>query len=104
VGYLPRDQATTLRPGLLELQEREGKPIALEGLIVRGAMRGDGGRRLSVALRYNPEDFGLPAPPEAKPAGPRPRTALPVTTFSDPFECSGVGTALSVQSRSRKEA
>jgi hypothetical protein len=30
VGYLPRDQARTLRPGLLAAQEREGKPIALE--------------------------------------------------------------------------
>ena len=31
VGYLPRDEARRLRPGLLALQEREGKPIALEG-------------------------------------------------------------------------
>jgi hypothetical protein len=35
VGYLPRDQASALRPGLLAAQEREGKPIALEGVIVR---------------------------------------------------------------------
>ena len=27
VGYLPRDQARTLRPGLLAVQEREGKPM-----------------------------------------------------------------------------
>jgi hypothetical protein len=66
VGYLPRDQASALRPGLLAAQEREGKPIALEGVIVKGAMRGDGGSRLSVVLRYDPEDFGLSASPEGK--------------------------------------
>jgi hypothetical protein len=51
VGYLPRDQASALRPGLLAAQEREGKPIALEGVIVKGAMRGDEGSRLSEVLR-----------------------------------------------------
>jgi hypothetical protein len=56
VGYLPRDQASAVRPGLLAAQEREGKPIALEGVIVKGAMRGDGGGRLSVVLRYDPEE------------------------------------------------
>ena len=35
VGCLPRDPASALRPGLLAAQEREGKPIALEGVIVR---------------------------------------------------------------------
>ena len=87
VGYLPRDLASTLRPGLLAAQEREGKPIALEGVIVKGAMRGDGGSRLSVVPRYDPEDFGLSASPEVKHADSRPRTGLPVTTFSDPFLC-----------------
>jgi hypothetical protein len=91
VGYLPRDQASALRPGLLAAQEREGKPIALEGAIVKGAMQGEGGIRLSVALRYDPEDFGLPASPEAKHADSRPRTRLPVTTFSDPFVCKWGG-------------
>src|ERR1700733_9747263 len=74
VGYLPRDLASALRPGLLATQEREGKPIALEGVIVKGAMRGDGGSRLSVVLRYDPEDFGLSASPEVKHADSRPRT------------------------------
>jgi hypothetical protein len=91
VGYLTRDQASALRPGLLAAQEREGKPIALEGAIVKGAMRGDGGSRLSVVLRYDPEDFGLSASPEAKHADARSRTALPVTTFSDPFVCKWGG-------------
>lgn len=86
VGYLTRDQASAL-PGLLAAQEREGKPIALEGAIVKGAMRGEGGSRLSVALRYNPEDFGLPASPAVRHADARPRTGLPVTRFSDPFVC-----------------
>jgi hypothetical protein len=54
-------------------------------------MRGDGGSRLSVVLRYDPEDFGLSASPEAKHADARSRTALPVTTFSDPFVCQWGG-------------
>jgi hypothetical protein len=54
VGYLPRDQARTLRPGLLAVQEREGKPIALEGVIVGGGLRDDGPGRLGVFLRYDP--------------------------------------------------
>lgn len=87
VGYLPRDHARTLRPGLLAVQEREGKPIALEGVIVGGGMRDDGPARLGVFLHYDPKDFGLSAPLEAKGEGGRLRAALPVTTFSDPFEC-----------------
>jgi hypothetical protein len=87
VGYLPRDQARTLRPGLLAVQGREGKPIALEGVIVGGGMRDDGPGRLGVFLRYDPDDFGLSAPPEANDADGRLLAALPVTTFSDPFEC-----------------
>lgn len=83
VGYLPRDQARALRPGLLAVQEREGKPVALEGVIVGGGMRDDGPGRLGVFLRYDPEDFGLSAPSEAEGADTRPRTGLPGTTFSD---------------------
>ena len=87
VGYLPRDQALTLRPGLLAVQEREGKPIALEGVIVGGGLRDDGPGMLGVFLRYDPEDFGLSAPLEAKDDDARLLSGLPVTTFSDPFEC-----------------
>ena len=87
VGYLPRDRARTLRSGLLAVQEREGKPIALEGLIVGGGMHDDGPGQLGVRLRYDPVGFGLAAPPPAKDADARPRNALPVTTFSDPFAC-----------------
>ena len=59
VGYLPRDEARRLRPGLLALQEREGTPIALKGVVVGGGMRDDGPGRLGVFLRYDPADFGL---------------------------------------------
>ena len=58
-GLLPKRSGERACPGLLAAQEREGKPIALEGVIVKGAMRGDGGSRLSVVLRYDPEGFGL---------------------------------------------
>jgi hypothetical protein len=71
VGYLPKDQAPTLRPGLIAAQEREGKPIALEGVVVGGGMRDDGPGMLGVFLRYDPEDFGLHVPP------PVPRPASP---------------------------
>jgi hypothetical protein len=87
VGYLSRDQARALRPGLLAVQEREGKPIALEGVIVGGGMRDDGPGRLGVFLRYDPEDFGLADSSKVVDADVRPRAALPATTFSDPFEC-----------------
>jgi hypothetical protein len=73
VGYLPRDQARTLRPGLLAAQERKGKPIALEGVVAGGGMRDDGPGRLGVFLRYDPEDFGISAPPGAKYADAWPR-------------------------------
>jgi hypothetical protein len=86
VGYLPRDQARTLRPGLLALQEREGKPIALEG-VIGGDMRDGSPGQLGVRLRYDPVDFGLAAPPRTQHADTRSRADLPVTTFSDPFAC-----------------
>ncbi len=76
VGYLPRDEARRLRPGLLALQERKRKPIALEGVIVGGGMRDDGPGRLGVFLRYDPEDFGLAAPSEPPYADARLRAAL----------------------------
>jgi hypothetical protein len=87
VGYLPRDQARTLRPGLLAVQEREGKPIALQGVIAGGGMRDDGPGRIGVFLRYDAEDFGFSFPPEAKDADGTQGAALPATTFSDPFAC-----------------
>jgi hypothetical protein len=76
VGYLPRDEARRFRPGLLAVQKREGKPIALEGVIAGGGMRDDGPGRLGVFLRYDPEDFGLAVPPVAPYVDARLRAAL----------------------------
>ena len=76
VGYLPRDEARRLRPGLLTLQECEGSPIALEGVIAGGGMRDDGPGRLGVFLRYDPEKFGLHTPSAAPYADARLRAAL----------------------------
>ena len=76
VGYLPRDEARRLRPGLLAAQERAGKPVALEGAIVGGGKGNDRSSQLGVFLRYDPEDFGLSAPPDAPYADARLRAAL----------------------------
>lgn len=76
VGYLPRDEARKLRPGLLAAQERKGTPIAVEGEIIGGGMRSDGPGQLGVFLRYDPEEFGLSAPPETLYADARLRAAL----------------------------
>jgi hypothetical protein len=76
VGHLSREDARRYRPGLLALQQAQGSPIALAGVITGGGMRSDGLGRLGVFLRHDPEDFGirrrpLPPPPES-----RMRTAL----------------------------
>lgn len=83
VGYLPREEARRLRPGLLALQERKSMPIALKGVVVGGGLRDDGPGRLGVWLRYDPTDFGLAAPPIAPYADPRLRIAL-----GDELACS----------------
>jgi hypothetical protein len=59
VGHLSRAVAHRCRPGLIRLQERHGRPIALEGIIAGGGIREDGPGRLGVFLRYDPADFGL---------------------------------------------
>jgi hypothetical protein len=59
VGHLSRADARAYRPGLLVLQERYGKPIALEGVICGGGIREDGPGRLGVFLSHDPKDFGL---------------------------------------------
>jgi DNA-directed RNA polymerase subunit RPC12/RpoP len=67
VGYLSRDDARRYRPGLLALERKHGKPIALAGAIVGGGIRADGPGRLGVFLDHDPADFGLrpmsPPPP-----------------------------------------
>ncbi len=69
VGHLSREDAQRCRSGLLALQERHSKPIALEGVIAGGGIRDDGPGNLGVFLRYDPEDFGLqrsPVPPQSQ--------------------------------------
>lgn len=60
VGHLSRNDASRYRPGLIVLERRYGRPIALEGVIVGGGMRDDGPGMLGVFLRHDPQDFGLP--------------------------------------------
>jgi hypothetical protein len=62
VGYLSRDDARRLRPGLLALERKHSMPIACSGVITGGGMRADGPGRLGVFLDYDPADFGLRAP------------------------------------------
>jgi hypothetical protein len=59
VGYLARADATRYRPGLLALESKYGRPIALAGVIAGGGMREDGPAQLGVFLRHDPVDFGL---------------------------------------------
>ena len=61
VGFLPREDAARYRPGLLALQSKHGKPIALRAVIAGGGMRSDGPGMLGIFLKHDPTDFGLPA-------------------------------------------
>jgi hypothetical protein len=67
VGYLSREDARRYRPGLLALEQKHGKPIALAGAIVGGGIQADGPGRLGVFLDHDPADFGLRpvAPPRS---------------------------------------
>jgi hypothetical protein len=59
VGHLSRANARRYRPGLLSLQRRYGRPVALNGVIAGGGIREDGPGRLGVFLCHDPTDFGL---------------------------------------------
>jgi len=83
VGYLSREDAHRYHPGLLALQRKHGKPIALAGVIVGGGMRPDGPGRLGVVLSHDPEDFGLRATPPPPPQGSRMRTGLSDAVATD---------------------
>jgi hypothetical protein len=80
VGYLSREDAAELRPGLLRLQTRHGRPIALAGVIAGGA-----GRSLGVFLNFDPAEFDAyrdmyePRPGSAGSAGWRPIAGLGVS-------------------------
>jgi hypothetical protein len=63
VGFIPREMAARLTPGLNSLYAlNPGKYVALEGVITGGGMRNDGLGNLGVFLNYDPTDFGLEAP------------------------------------------
>jgi hypothetical protein len=76
VGYLSRQDARDLRPGLLALQDEYGRPVALSGVIVGGGMRENGPGMLGVFLTYDPEAFGIQGPEIAPYADERLRRAL----------------------------
>ncbi|MEW2385003.1 hypothetical protein AB0873_23370 [Micromonospora sp. NPDC047707] len=59
VGYLSRADAADYRSGLLALEARHGRRIALGGVVVGGGIRSDGPGMLGVWLSHNPQDFGL---------------------------------------------
>ena len=59
VSYLPRDDASQYRPGLLALGRKFNKPIALIGVIAGCGLREDGPGRLGLFLKHDPADFGL---------------------------------------------
>ncbi|MGH3327671.1 MAG: hypothetical protein ACRDPT_07765, partial [Streptomycetales bacterium] len=61
VGYLSRADAAEYRPGLLALQAKEQRLIALAGVIVGGGIRADGPGLLGVWLSHDPQDFGIAA-------------------------------------------
>jgi very-short-patch-repair endonuclease len=61
VGHLSRQDARRYRPGLLALQERYGKPVALAGVIAGGGTQSDGPGSLGVFLRHDLGEFGLRA-------------------------------------------
>jgi hypothetical protein len=56
VGYLSRDDAAAVRPGLLELERRHGASIALPGVIVGG---GEATPSYGVFLNLDATAFGL---------------------------------------------
>lgn len=58
VGYLSRDDAQTLRPGLLAFERQRDVSVALAGVIVGG---GEGTPSLGVFLNFDAAAFGLPA-------------------------------------------
>jgi len=62
VGHPSREDARQYLPGLLELQRKYCRPVALRGVIVGGGIREDGPGRLGVFLSHHPEDFGIVRP------------------------------------------
>lgn len=85
VGHLSREDAEAYRPGLLALQAREGKSIALRGVVVGGGIRQDGPGFLGVWMSHDPTDFGVAAivpPPTSSMRGSM-RTGLTEALLTD---------------------
>lgn len=61
-GYLSADTAGEMQPGVTALMEKEGRAVALSGVIVGGSS----GRSLGLFLSYDPTDFGLAPTPLAE--------------------------------------
>lgn len=55
VGRLSRETGAEMKPGVEALMKREGKGVALNGVVVGGG----NGRSLGLFLSYDPADFGL---------------------------------------------
>jgi hypothetical protein len=95
VGYLSRDDARRYRPGLLALEQKHGKPIALAGAIVGGGTRADGPGRLGVFLDHDPADFGLRPMSPPRSSGSAMRTgltdALATDEADDSYDLSWMG-------------
>jgi hypothetical protein len=85
VGHLSREDAEAYRPGLLELQAREGKSIGLRGIIVGGGVRQDGPGFLGVCMSHDPVDFGVAAivPPPTSAMRVSMRTGLTEALLTD---------------------
>lgn len=81
VGYIGREDARALYPGLAALIAAHPKrAVALNGLIRGMSLRHDGGTgMLGVHLNYNPEHFGL----DRRPGLPQMRTGLSLATATD---------------------
>lgn len=81
VGYIGREDARALSPGLAALIAAHPKrAVALNGLISGMSLRHDGGTgMLGVHLNYNPEHFGL----DRRPGLPQMRTGLSIASATD---------------------
>jgi tetratricopeptide (TPR) repeat protein len=85
VGYLCREDAEAYLPGLLNLQEKEGGHIALNGVVTGGGVREDGPGLLGVWLYCDPADFDVEAimPPPTSALRATMRTGLTEALLTD---------------------
>jgi hypothetical protein len=81
VGYLGRDDAAQIQPGVIRLHNGHG-PVALHCKVIGGGPRRDGIGMLGVFLRYDPKDFCKPSPHLVH-AAPTIRTGLSHASATD---------------------